>query len=275
MKLMYCKQCRDMVAMSSQQRPCRCGASSGRYVDQSLVVQTEGALSIALNNYGLRAAVEAFEREPNAWSPMMVFHAYLNPRCETDVRYVATAEEVAAAEAPEVPQRILMVGLYEGERSSLRPLLRLADDSDKEIDSYIDSGVLFAVREADTVVGYLLLTETEDPHVREIKSMAIVESMQGGGLGRALVHKAIEYCEQLRAQASPGTSDEVRSVVVATAAAGLGQLRFYQRLGFRMLRVEREAFGPHNGYAADISINGIPLRDRVWLSMELPPAAAA
>jgi hypothetical protein len=67
---------------------------------------------------------------------------------------------------------------------------------------------------------------------------------------------------------------EVHTLIVATAAAGIGQLRFYQRLGFRMLRIEREAFGAHNGYAADISINGIPLRDRVWLSMEPVPAAA-
>ncbi len=275
MKLMYSKECRDLVALSPQQRSCRCGASSGRYVDESLVVQTESAWSLALDNYGLRAAVSAFERAPAAWHPMMVFHGYLNPRCETDVRYVTSAQEVAAAEAPAVPQRILMVGRHEGDRAALRPLMRLADDSETEIDSYLDTGVVFAVREADEIVGYLLLTETAEPGVREIKSMAIREAMQGGGLGRALVHKAIEHCQELRRQAAPGSADEVQRLIVATAAAGLGQLRFYQRLGFRMLRIEREAFGPHNGYAADLVIDGIPLRDRVWLSMELPPPAAA
>jgi hypothetical protein len=57
-------------------------------------------------------------------------------------------------------------------------------------------------------------------------------------------------------------------LVVATAAADTRVLRFYQLLGFRMLRVERDAFTPENGYP-EIDVDGIPLRDRVWLSLEL------
>jgi GNAT superfamily N-acetyltransferase len=244
-------------------------------VDASLVVQTEGAVSIALDNHGLGAALQAFEHSPDSWHPMMVFHAYLNPRCETDVRYVATAAEVAAAEAPVASRRVLTVGPYEGERAALRPLMRLADDSEDEIDRYIDAGVAFAVHEGEEVVAYLLLTATAEPHVCEIKSMAVVERLQGGGLGRVLVEKVVEHCRRMRAQASPGSRADVRTLVVATAAAGLGQLRFYQRLGFRMLRIEREAFGAHNGYPEGIVLNGIPLRDRVWLSMEVPEEPAA
>jgi len=43
-------------------------------------------------------------------------------------------------------------------------------------------------------------------------------------------------------------------------------------LGFRMLRVERDAFTPAAGYPP-IEIDGIPLRDRVWLSLTLDPGA--
>jgi len=53
--------------------------------------------------------------------------------------------------------------------------------------------------------------------------------------------------------------------VVATAAADTGTLRFYQRLGFRMRSIERDAFTEAAGYAPDLSVDGIPLRDRVWL----------
>jgi hypothetical protein len=60
-----------------------------------------------------------------------------------------------------------------------------------------------------------------------------------------------------------------RRLVVATAAADVGTLRFYQRLGFRMLRVERDAFTPADGYAEGLTIDGIPLRDRVWLDLAL------
>jgi YycE-like protein len=38
--------------------------------------------------------------------------------------------------------------------------------------------------------------------------------------------------------------------------------------GFRLLRVERDAFTPEAGYPAEIEIDGIPLRDRVWLSLD-------
>ena len=54
-------------------------------------------------------------------------------------------------------------------------------------------------------------------------------------------------------------------VVVATAAAGIDTLRFYQRAGFRLRSVERDAFTPVKGYPAHSSLDGIELRDRVWL----------
>jgi hypothetical protein len=58
-------------------------------------------------------------------------------------------------------------------------------------------------------------------------------------------------------------------MVVATAAADIGNLRFYQRQGFRLRSVERDAFGPATGYPPGLAIDGIPLRDRVWLDRSL------
>ena len=88
------------------------------------------------------------------------------------------------------------------------------------------------------------------------------EDRQGTGVGRMLLERAMAACR-----------DEGRSVlVVATAAADVGVLRFYQLLGFRLLRVERDAFTPEAGYP-DIEIDGIALRDRVWLSLSRGDAA--
>ena len=56
---------------------------------------------------------------------------------------------------------------------------------------------------------------------------------------------------------------------VATGAADTGNLRFYQRLGFRMRCIERDAFTPANGYPPGIDVDGIELRDRVWLDLRL------
>jgi hypothetical protein len=59
-------------------------------------------------------------------------------------------------------------------------------------------------------------------------------------------------------------------VLVATASADVGNLRFYQRLGFRMRSVERDAFTEATGYDAHAHADGIALRDRVWLDLDLP-----
>jgi hypothetical protein len=56
-------------------------------------------------------------------------------------------------------------------------------------------------------------------------------------------------------------------VVLATAAADTGVLRFYQRLGFRLLRIERDAFTPAAGYPTELLVDGIRLRDRAWLDV--------
>ena len=56
---------------------------------------------------------------------------------------------------------------------------------------------------------------------------------------------------------------------VATGAADTGLLRFYQRLGFRLARIERDAFTPAAGYPPGLTVDGIPLLDRVWLDRAL------
>jgi hypothetical protein len=40
-----------------------------------------------------------------------------------------------------------------------------------------------------------------------------------------------------------------------------------------MLRIERDAFTPADGYPEGLSIDGIPLRDRVWLSLAVDQTA--
>ena len=49
----------------------------------------------------------------------------------------------------------------------------------------------------------------------------------------------------------------------------LFELAEYQRLGFRMRSVERDAFTPANGYPPGLEVGGIELRDRVWLDLRL------
>ncbi|WIY00929.1 GNAT family N-acetyltransferase [Amycolatopsis mongoliensis] len=111
-------------------------------------------------------------------------------------------------------------------------------------------------------IGHLQLVETHEPGEVEIKNMAVREDRQGCGVGGLLVRAAVE----LVAGGSGST------LVVATAAADIGNLRFYQRQGFRPRSIERDAFTPATGYAPGIRIDGIELRDRVWLDYSLTSA---
>jgi len=158
------------------------------------------------------------------------------------------------------PDSEVRIGWHDGPRAELRPLFELADDSGERIDASIDQGRVLAATDGDTVVGYLQLVRTDTPHRAELKSMAVVEQRQRQGIGRALVAEAIDRCG----------AEGVHTLLVGTAGADVGNLRFYQRLGFRMVEVERNAFTAVDGYPDGIVIDGIPLRDRVWLTLDLP-----
>jgi ribosomal protein S18 acetylase RimI-like enzyme len=118
--------------------------------------------------------------------------------------------------------------------------------------------VLVALADQDPV-GHLQLVPSEEGVV-EIKNMAVRPQWQGRGVGARLVAAAVEM---VTAEPS-GTT-----MVVATAAADVGNLRFYQRQGFRMRSIERDAFTPATGYPWGLLIDGVQLRDRVWLDRRL------
>ena len=99
------------------------------------------------------------------------------------------------------------------------------------------------------------LTDPGDPRHAEVKNMAVRETRQGQGVGRRLIQAAVDLA----------AAESVTTILVATAAADIGNLRFYQRQGFRMRSVERDAFTPATGYPPGLLIDGIELRDRVWL----------
>jgi ribosomal protein S18 acetylase RimI-like enzyme len=148
---------------------------------------------------------------------------------------------------------------HTGPRADLRSLFELAEDSSQELDAYIDAGRVLVAVEGDRIVGHVQVTETGRRAEAEIKNMAVDPSHQRRGIGGALVGAAIALAR-----------DDGRStLVVATAAADTGNLRFYQRLGFRMRSVERDAFTRANGYEPGLRVDGIELRDRVWLDVRV------
>jgi N-acetylglutamate synthase-like GNAT family acetyltransferase len=160
---------------------------------------------------------------------------------------------------PQIDDPSVDLQWHTGSRSELRRLFMLAEDSPEQLDSYLHLGRVLVAHELGSVVGYVQIVELDATDQVELKSMAVVEDRQRQGIGRVLVKRVIDECRS----AGAGT------VFVATATADIGNLRFYQRLHFRMLRIERDAFTPSAGYPSGLTIDGIPLRDRDWLSMSL------
>jgi ribosomal protein S18 acetylase RimI-like enzyme len=147
-----------------------------------------------------------------------------------------------------------------GPREELRGLFELAEDSPTQLDSYLHAGRVLVAVAGTHVIGHLQLVDTAQPRRSEIKNMAVRTDLQGRGVGALLVRAAIDLL----------SAESATSLAVATAAAGVGNLRFYQRQGFRMRSVERDAFGPATGYPPGIRVDGIGLRDRVWLDRPIP-----
>lgn len=184
------------------------------------------------------------------------------------IEYLAMLEEPARAELGIVPwsewvsanrdAEAIHVERYTGARGELRALFEEAEDSTAELDAYIDAGEVLVAIATDGVVAHLQLIDTGED-TSEIKNMAVAAAYRGRGIGRRLIDAAIDLA----------LANEHSTLAVATAAADVGNLRFYQLAGFRIRTVERDAFTPATGYAAGTIIDGIRLRDRVWLDLDL------
>ena len=153
---------------------------------------------------------------------------------------------------------MIRIGWYHGNRDALRPLFAEADDSPTQVESYLNAGRVLGAWRNDDLIGHVQIVDRGGGDV-ELKSIAVIEVMRARSVGRALVEEALAVA----------TSDGAERMIVATAAADIGNLRFYQRCGFRFAAVDRDAFTPDTGYPDQTVIDGIPLRDRIWFDQSL------
>jgi GNAT superfamily N-acetyltransferase len=154
-----------------------------------------------------------------------------------------------------------IVAIPEGEgRLALLPILLAADDAEDHVRVHLDDGHVFALVQDGTVVGAVQAVPRDEVAGRvELTLVAVAEVHRAKGVGKRLV---------------AGTLDELRRLgflraVVGTSNAGIAQIAFYQRCGFRMLSIERDHFDAARGYAGTESEGGIVHRDLVWFDQPL------
>jgi ribosomal protein S18 acetylase RimI-like enzyme len=151
------------------------------------------------------------------------------------------------------------------ERELHLPLLLLADEP-QPLRGYLQDGTLYVLR-ADNggPIGVThVVTYDADSETVELKAVAIAQTRHNQGLGRRMLAMVLD---DLR---SRGT----RRVVVGTSNAGIGEMAFYQKAGFRLWRIERDYFTAEKGYDPNDRHNGLPHRDMVWFDQDLTPASS-
>lgn len=250
-------------------------AASGSFDQLVMYLQDDEAVELA--TAALRAADHAPDPEPHPyWAANgavtytdpdgrgVVYAPWVYGQVPDPVDRPGVAQPTAqptdrpTAQPTAQPTGLLRIDWFDGERTDLRGLFEEAEDSPVRLDGYINEGRVLVARLDDEVVGHLQLVETDRVGEVELKNMAVVSRVRGTGIGRQLVERAIAASEASYWQ-----------MVVATAAADVDNLRFYQRRGFRFSGVERDAFDAEAGYTEGSNVDGIPLRDRVWFTRPL------
>ena len=117
---------------------------------------------------------------------------------------------------------------------------------------------MYVAEEGETPIGVVLVLDHGEQE-RELRYVAIAESHQRKGLGKAML------ADVRAAEAARGAA----RLLVGTSSADTGNLDFYQRCGYRLLSIERDYFTPVRGYPPDFVLNGLPAVDMVWMDLEI------
>ncbi|MGW2663725.1 GNAT family N-acetyltransferase [Nocardia tengchongensis] len=149
---------------------------------------------------------------------------------------------------------------FTGDRAEIAWSFRLAEDSESLLAGYIGRGRVWVARNASgAVVGHIQAAADADGSTWEIVNTAVVASLRGTGVGRAMIDTVV----------AAATAAGARRLELATATADVGNLRFYQRCGFRMTRVVPDVFTAAAGYSDLVLVDGIRMLDQVWFAREL------
>ena len=205
---------------------------------------------------GWMPAAAVYFRDPDGH--LLEYLAMLDSAPDPEAGVVSWSEWVQRRGHDDRAATSVRVALHTGRREELRALFAMAEDSEAQLEAYLDAGDVLVATADGEIVGHVQIVDAGDGH-SEIKNMAVDASYRRRGIGRRLVEAAIDEARGRNAS----------RLVVATAAADIDNLRFYQRAGFRLGGIDRDVFTAAAGYAPRTVVDGIELRDRVWLDLDL------
>ncbi|WP_099223298.1 GNAT family N-acetyltransferase [Listeria costaricensis] len=135
-------------------------------------------------------------------------------------------------------------------------LLQLADPSEERIKSYLPKSQVFVLEEAGEAIGCYALQKLTATQM-EVMNIAVSEKRQGEGLGKILLNHAVQEAKKAGA----------RDLHVGTGNSSIGQVAFYQKMGFRLTAIKLDFFTEN--YEEPIFENGLLCRDMWCFSREI------
>ncbi|MBZ0294028.1 MAG: GNAT family N-acetyltransferase [Anaerolineae bacterium] len=135
-------------------------------------------------------------------------------------------------------------------------LLLEADESPARVRSLVEDQAYngYLIQKDEIPIGAVLVHW--QPDESEIIYIAVDASQRGKGYGKAAVATVLQEARQRG----------VDCVLVGTANAGIDQIAFYQKCGFRMDSVRKDYF---DYFAAPVYENGILIQDMLVLRYQL------
>jgi ribosomal protein S18 acetylase RimI-like enzyme len=133
--------------------------------------------------------------------------------------------------------------------------LLLADESKVAINKYINGGDMFSIHYKNKMAGVVIFNYHSQLIV-ELKNIALAPNCRGKGLGKLVITKACEFYKR----------KGISKVIVGTANSSIGNLAFYQKVGFRMTEIKKDFF---RDYPEPIYEDGIRALDMVMFEMQL------
>ena len=135
-------------------------------------------------------------------------------------------------------------------------LLLSADPTKEHVEEYFRRGQCFIAEDKGQVIGVYVLLPTRSRTV-ELVNIAVAKEKQGYGLGKQLVHHAIQIAK----------NEGYKTMEIGTGNSSIGQLALYQKSAFRITGIDRDFFIQH--YYEEIFGKSIRCRDMIRLSQDL------
>ena len=139
-------------------------------------------------------------------------------------------------------------------REEYMPLLLLADEEQAVVNRYLHEGDLFELREEGQVIGVALCLLLENETI-EIKNIAVDEAFQGRGYGKWIITQLCRHYE------------DKKRIIVGTANSSIGNIAFYQKLGYTLYDVKWFFFTQH--YTEEIIEDGIIAKHMLMFEQKL------